>query len=78
MSERSGAPSLPWHCAERGGDESRTVLAPDMASSALARRAPQRWSSSELLGGAAEAEILHAGTTYRLRLTALGKLILTK
>jgi hemin uptake protein HemP len=54
------------------------VLAPDMASSALARRAPQRWSSSELLGGAAEAEILHAGTTYRLRLTALGKLILTK
>ncbi len=36
------------------------------------------WSSSQLLGGQREAHISHEGTTYRLRLTSLGKLILTK
>jgi len=38
----------------------------------------RRWTSEQLLGNQAEAEITHAGTRYRLRLTALGKLILTK
>ena len=38
----------------------------------------RRWSSQELLGSQGEAEISHAGAIYRLRLTALGKLILTK
>jgi hemin uptake protein HemP len=32
----------------------------------------------ELLGGAREAIILHAGERYRLRVTAKSKLILTK
>jgi hemin uptake protein HemP len=41
-------------------------------------QAPQRWSSSELLGEAKEVEIVHDGMVYRLRQTALGKLILTK
>ncbi len=38
----------------------------------------RRVSSDELLGGAREIEITHGDALYRLRLTALGKLILTK
>lgn len=38
----------------------------------------RRWSSSALLGEAKEVEIEHEGMVYRLRQTALGKLILTK
>lgn len=37
-----------------------------------------RWHSHELLGHAREVEIVHGDVVYRLRLTALGKLILTK
>lgn len=37
-----------------------------------------RWRSGQLLAGQREAHIEHEGTTYRLRLTSLGKLILTK
>lgn len=40
--------------------------------------APTRWQSSQLLGQAKEVAIDHAGQVYRLRVTALGKLILTK
>ena len=40
--------------------------------------APVRWTSDTLLGGAREVQIEHQGCTYRLRLTQLGKLILTK
>lgn len=39
---------------------------------------PRRINSAELLGAAQEVEICHTGQIYRLRLTALGKLILTK
>jgi len=39
---------------------------------------PPRLNSESLLGGSREIEIEHAGQVYRLRLTALGKLILTK
>lgn len=42
-----------------------------------AGRSPQ-WRSEQLLGGASEARIAHGGAIYRLRLTMLGKLILTK
>jgi hemin uptake protein HemP len=38
----------------------------------------RRINSRELLGAAQEIEISHTGQIYRLRLTALGKLILTK
>ncbi len=38
----------------------------------------RRIHSDELLGRAQQIEILHRGQAYRLRLTALGKLILTK
>jgi hemin uptake protein HemP len=39
---------------------------------------PRRWRSSELLGNLHEIEIEHGAALYRLRLTSLGKLILTK
>jgi hemin uptake protein HemP len=39
---------------------------------------PRRIHSGELLGQGKEVEIVHAGQCYRLRLTSLGKLILTK
>lgn len=38
----------------------------------------RRLSSQALLGNEREIEIEHAGQLYRLRLTSLGKLILTK
>jgi hemin uptake protein HemP len=37
-----------------------------------------RWASAQLLGDGPLAEISHGDQIYRLRLTALGKLILTK
>lgn len=40
--------------------------------------APRRLHSRDLLGQGRELEIEHAGQLYRLRLTQLGKLILTK
>ena len=43
-----------------------------------AAREPKRWDSTELLGAGKEALVHHRGETYRLRLTAAGKLILTK
>lgn len=39
---------------------------------------PRRWQSQQLLQGAREVQIEHQGQVYRLQLTALGKLILTK
>jgi hemin uptake protein HemP len=54
-------------------DESmRTV-----ASAAVAAPRP-RVASNDILRGSAEVEIDHRGTLYRLRVTSLGKLILTK
>jgi hemin uptake protein HemP len=38
----------------------------------------RRWSSTDLFGGSVEIEIEHGASVYRLRRTALGKLILTK
>lgn len=37
-----------------------------------------RWSSETLLNGGHQVEITHGDQVYRLRLTSLGKLILTK
>lgn len=39
---------------------------------------PPRYTSQALFGAAVEVEIEHQGTVYRLRRTALDKLILTK
>ena len=38
----------------------------------------RRFDSQQLFGSGHEVEIAHAGAIYRLRRTALGKLILTK
>jgi hemin uptake protein HemP len=38
----------------------------------------RRYSSDQLFGDSVEVEIEHGASTYRLRRTALGKLILTK
>lgn len=43
-----------------------------------ARTAPRVWHSHELMGGHTEVQIEHQGARYRLRITALGRLILTK
>lgn len=40
--------------------------------------APRRVASDELFAGAVELQIEHREQVYRLRLTSLGKLILTK
>lgn len=45
---------------------------------AQAGHEPRRWTSRALLDGEREVLIDHEGSTYRLRLTSLGKLILTK
>lgn len=40
--------------------------------------APRRLTSASLLAGSTEVEIEHGDAIYRLRVTSLGKLILTK
>ena len=54
-------------------DSTRTLelLVPAAATS-------RRWRSAEIFGGEREIEIEHGAAVYRLRLTSLGKLILTK
>ena len=51
------------------------AVAPGQAPATSSAR---RWRSAELFGLAREVEIEHGQAVYRLRLTALGKLILTK
>lgn len=52
--------------------------APRPAEPAAPQAEVLRISSQQLLAGAKEVQIEHHGTLYRLRQTALGKLILTK
>ena len=57
------------------------VAAPELPVPASDRVSPPvavRLSSQSLLGGQREIEIDHDGAVYRLRVTSLGKLILTK
>jgi hemin uptake protein HemP len=51
---------------------------PDAKRSSAAAGKPRRLKVSELLGGEREAILEHDGQDYRLRITANGKLILTK
>lgn len=54
---------------------------PDLYTPVQDRASPPvavRLSSQSLLGGQREIEIDHGGAVYRLRVTSLGKLILTK
>ncbi|MDC8785876.1 hemin uptake protein HemP [Roseateles koreensis] len=65
----------------------QTTQHPPETPSAVPKAAPDsqsitadlpRVTSQALLGNGRELEIDHAGSVYRLRLTSLGKLILTK
>ena len=54
-------------------------VAPPIASTAATAAGTGRAIASEaLFAGATEVQILHRGSLYRLKQTALGKLILTK
>ena len=68
MSSRA-VPSIP--AAPESPAPSGTAAAPSLA-------AEQPIKSEALFGGALELQIDHRGVLYRLRQTALGKLILTK
>jgi hemin uptake protein HemP len=52
--------------------------APDAGRSAAGGGRPRRLKVSDLLAGEREAILEHDGQEYRLRITANGKLILTK
>jgi hemin uptake protein HemP len=52
--------------------------APSTMTAAGPGAAPRRLTSAQLLDGGTEVEIEHRGSMYRLRLTSLDKLILTK
>ena len=52
--------------------------APPPPAARVPHAAPLRWESTKLLGAGREALVEHRGECYRLRLTAAGKLILTK
>lgn len=56
---------------------------PKPASAATVDQTPdgaarENWASDQLLAGRNEISITHGDSIYRLRLTSLGKLILTK
>ncbi len=61
--------------SEAAGDAARE-LAANGTPAAFGSAAPIR--SEKLLGSAREVQIEHRGVIYRLKQTALGKLILTK
>jgi len=67
---------------DRTGPESGTAISearqPALCRAADARSLQRRWRSSEIFGADSEVEIEHGDAVYRLRRTALGKLILTK
>ncbi|NUZ04463.1 hemin uptake protein HemP [Piscinibacter koreensis] len=64
--------------SEPASSGSKPVPAPDARAGQPAPRARAPIVSDALFGGAKEVQILHRGTLYRLKQTALGKLILTK
>ena len=55
-----------------------TAGARDDARAGAAAGTGRAIASETLFGGAKEVQILHRGSLYRLKQTALGKLILTK
>lgn len=67
LARRSGKFSM------AGGDDDET-----QAGAAPAAAEPRRLKSEDLFVGAREVIIAHNGSDYRLRITALGRLILTK
>jgi hemin uptake protein HemP len=70
MSAAAPNPPRPPHGARPDPDEP--------AEHAAADSGPPRIPSTQLFGSGTEVHIEHRGAIYRLRQTALGKLILTK
>lgn len=68
--------TLPFRRPRR--DSANTQTAPMHGPADEGTPPRRRISSHDLLAGGIEVEIDHAGAIYRLRLTSLGKLILTK
>ena len=61
------------------GSVATPVAAPVMGAVNASRpEVTLRLTSAQIFGGALEVQIDHHGTMYRLKQTALGKLILTK
>ena len=58
--------------------KSATPAAPTASPTMSRAAATVRIDSAQLFGGAIEVQIDHHGAIYRLKQTALGKLILTK
>ena len=64
---------------QRTSDEpSPPRTAPSSMTATRPGASPRRMTSAQLLDGGTEVEIEHRGSMYRLRLTSLDKLILTK
>lgn len=68
--------ALPFRRPRRDSANAQAALVHGPADTGTPPR--RRISSLDLLAGGIEVEIDHAGAIYRLRLTSLGKLILTK
>jgi hemin uptake protein HemP len=58
--------------------KSTTLAPPSVDANKQHATATLRLTSEQLFAGAAEVQIEHFGAVYRLKQTALGKLILTK
>ncbi len=74
--ESGAAPSAPGVRADVAPDATSSSTAP--AGRGAPARAFRAIASEALFGGAGEVHISHRGSLYRLKQTALGKLILTK
>ncbi|MCB1996742.1 MAG: hemin uptake protein HemP [Burkholderiaceae bacterium] len=64
--------------APSGANGDADVGLPTASPRSALRRSTPRITSAQLLQGEPELQIQHGDGVYRLRLTALGKLILTK
>jgi hemin uptake protein HemP len=58
--------------------EQLSVQTHTRAAGASPEGVARRWHSAQLFGERREIDIEHRGVVYRLRITSLGKLILTK
>ena len=74
--ESGDAPSAPAVRAERAPEAASP--SPPPARRGFPAPAIRAIASETLFGGAGEVHISHRGSLYRLKQTALGKLILTK
>ena len=74
--ESGAAPSARGECAAPATDA--TSRPPGSAHRGAPAPAFRAIASEALFGGAGEVRISHRGSLYRLKQTALGKLILTK